>query len=59
MKETKIVLTVQHKKPLPDGVTDVIAQRFYMWAYSQGCEVGVNAEVLLPLPVKEMTEEAK
>lgn len=56
MTESRIVLTVTHKKPLPPGVTDVIAQRFYMWAYSQGCEVGVTAELMEPLPVREMTD---
>jgi hypothetical protein len=43
MTETKIVLTVTHTKPLPEGATDVIAQRFYGWSYSRGVEVGVTA----------------
>ena len=55
MNETQILLTISHKKPLPEGVTDVIAARFYNWAYSQGCQVGVNAEIVdvAPLKVKE------
>jgi hypothetical protein len=46
--ETKIVLTVTHKKPLPEDATDVIANRVYGWCYSQGVEVGVTAEVVKP-----------
>lgn len=46
MNETKIVLTVQHKKPLPPDATDVIANRFYSWSYAQGVEVGVKAEIV-------------
>lgn len=45
MNQTIVILTIDHKKPLPAGATDVIAQRFYMWAYSQGVEVGVRATV--------------
>jgi hypothetical protein len=46
--KTTIVLTIEHKKPLPEGAADLIAQRFYGWAYSQGCEVGVTASLGLP-----------
>jgi hypothetical protein len=57
MNETTIVLKVTHKKPLPPNATDVVAQRFYMWAFSQGCEVGVTATVEKPLQVREMRDE--
>jgi hypothetical protein len=54
--ETVLILRIQHKKPLPAGVTDAVAQRFYMWAYSQGCEVGVTA-TLAELPKEPGREE--
>lgn len=57
MTETKIILTVTHKRPLPEGATDVIENRFYGWAYSRGVEVGVKAEIAAPLPVVEMRDE--
>lgn len=50
MTETKIVLTITHKKPLPKDATDVIANRVYGWAYSQGVEVGVNVELTCSFP---------
>ena len=45
MNETQILLTISHKKPLPEEATDVVAQRFYGWAYSRGVEVSVNAAI--------------
>lgn len=57
MKETVIVLRVQHKKPLPPIATDIIAQRAYSWLYSQGVEAGVTA-TLAELP-KEPGKEGK
>jgi hypothetical protein len=46
MTQTQILLTVTHKKPLPEGAADLIAQRFYGWAFSRGVEVGVEAKVV-------------
>jgi hypothetical protein len=57
VKETVLILRITHKKPLPEGVTDAVAQRFYMWSYSQGVEVGVTA-TLAELP-KEPGREDK
>jgi hypothetical protein len=46
VKETQVLLTITHKKDLPPDATDVIAQRFYMWSYSRGVEVGVEAKIV-------------
>lgn len=56
MDQTIILLTIEHKKPLPKDAAKVIEQRFYMWAYSQGVEVGVRATVL-PVKNYEVWEE--
>ena len=56
MNETFILLKVTHKKPLPQMLTDIVAQRTYMWAYSQGVEVGVTAS-LVEVPPKLKTED--
>ena len=46
MQETRIVLTVTHKKPRPADLAETIANRLYMLAYSRGVEVGVSASVV-------------
>ena len=46
MNETKVILTITHKKPLPAQFLTVLENRFYMWAFSQGVEVGVKAELV-------------
>jgi hypothetical protein len=49
-KHTDILqLTIErsHDKPLPGDLTDAIAQRAYMFLYSQGCEVGVKATLMV------------
>jgi hypothetical protein len=46
--KTIVILTIEHKRPLPDKVpvTDVIAERTYKYLYSQGVEVGVRASLV-------------
>lgn len=51
--KTHILLEVDHQKPLPQDAQKVIEQRFYMWAYSQGVEVGVSAQIVVPEPEEE------
>jgi hypothetical protein len=57
VKETVIVLKVTHKKDLPPTVAEAIAQRAYMFLYSQGVEVSVTA-TLAELP-KEPGKEGE
>lgn len=57
MNETFILLKVTHKKPIPEIATDIVAQRAYMWFYSQGIEVGVTA-TLVETPEKFKTEDS-
>jgi hypothetical protein len=55
MSETKFLVTLTHKKPLPDQAGAVIAGRIYGWLYSQGVEAGVNVrEMASPKPEGEM-----
>ena len=44
--QTQILLTITHSKPLPKDAEEVIAQRFYMWSFARGVEVGVTARLL-------------
>jgi len=43
--ETLIILKLTHAKPLPEGVTDIIAQRVYGWCLNKGTPVAVTAAV--------------
>jgi len=43
--ETLITLKLTHAKPLPEGVTDIIAQRVYGWCLNKGTPVAVTAAV--------------
>lgn len=46
--KTTIEVVIDHKKPLPGRlpITDVIADRLYMYLYANACEAGVDAKVL-------------
>lgn len=44
--KTILQIELDHKRPLPENVTDAIAQRAYMFLYSNGCEAGVRATLL-------------
>ncbi len=57
MNETQILLTISHKKPLPEEATDVVAQRFYGWAYSRGVEVSVTAAIVDVSPLRVIDAE--
>jgi hypothetical protein len=45
--KTILILTIDHKKPLPTKVpiTDVASERLYNYLYAQGVEAGVRASV--------------
>jgi hypothetical protein len=55
MSETKFLVTLTHKKPLPEQVGSVLADRIYSYLYAQGVEAGVNVrEMNPPNPGDEM-----
>jgi hypothetical protein len=55
MSETKFLVTLTHKKPLPERAGPVIAERIYGFFYAQGVEAGVNVrEMNPPNPGDEM-----
>jgi hypothetical protein len=45
--KTIVILTIEHKKPLPSKVpiTDAISERVYNYCFAQGVEVGVRASL--------------
>lgn len=51
MTQTHIVLVIDHRKPLPADLTDMVANRVYTLLYSRGVEAGVQARV--EMEVKE------
>jgi hypothetical protein len=50
--KTIVILTIEHKKPLPVRVpiTDISAERIQNYPYSQGCEATVTASQLSEIP---------
>jgi hypothetical protein len=52
--KTIVILTIEHKKPLPVKVpiTDIAADRIQNYLYSQGCEASVTATQLSEIPRK-------
>lgn len=57
--KTTIQITINHAKPLPEGMTDILAERAYNHITAKGGQAGdVTAEVvdLVALPVVEMGE---
>lgn len=56
---TTIKLTINHKTKLPDGLTDVVADRAYQYIHAKGGSAGdVTAEVvdLIELPVVDVKD---
>lgn len=45
--KTILILTIEHKKPLPTKtpITDVVSERTYNYLFAQGVEVGVRASL--------------
>jgi len=58
--ETLITLKITHSKALPEGVTDIIAQRVYGWCLNKGVPAGVRV-ILNEVPKEpwECEEKAK
>lgn len=57
---TTIKLTINHKTKLPEGLTDVVADRAYQYIHAKGGSAGdVTAEVvnLIALPVVDVMEQ--
>ncbi len=57
---TTIKLTINHKEKLPDGLTDVVADRAYQYIHAKGGSAGdVTAEVvdLISLSVVDVMEQ--
>jgi hypothetical protein len=52
VEETILILTIRHKKPLPDKtpITDIAGQRLYSYLYSQGVEASVRASLVPQKP---------
>jgi hypothetical protein len=44
---TILILTIEHKKPLPTKapITDVVSERIYNYLYAQGVEASVRASI--------------
>lgn len=59
---TTIKLTINHKEKLPDGLTDVVADRAYQYIHAKGVNLGpfgdVTAEILdlIALPVVDVKD---
>lgn len=59
MSTTTIKLTINHNTKLPDGLTDVVADRAYQYIHAKGGQAGdVTAEIvdLITLPVVSLPE---
>jgi len=56
MFKTQVLVTITHRAPLPDNVTDILAARAYQWLHAKGGQGDAEAKIvnLLELPVVEM-----
>lgn len=50
--KTTILLTIDHKKPVPD-LTDQIANRIYTWLKNMDASADVTAEIVQPKEKEE------
>lgn len=47
---TTVIVEIEHSKPLPEGVTDALADRAYQFAHARG-QMGLRAEVVARMEV--------
>jgi hypothetical protein len=52
--KTVIQVEIEHDKPLPEGLTDVLAERAYTWSFNKAVPCDVSACLLekKPEPLK-------
>ena len=46
MTETIVILTVKHSSPLPESLTDLVAERTYNYLFAKGVKVDVKATLV-------------
>lgn len=55
---TTILLEIDSDKPLPDGATDIVAQRIYQWAGTKSIRCGdVTARILSQVEIDALKNE--
>ena len=42
--KTVLIVEIDHKKPMPDSATDIIADRIYSFLHARKCECGVTVK---------------
>ena len=56
--KTVLIVEIDHKTPMPDSATDIIADRVYSFLYARRCEceVTVKAAVIEDVTVRTVRE---